>query len=121
MSNKNSNHDKVDKIDFGSLLYIADTSGKVRPFICLGKFTNKGGVVYDFLVAPITSMKTVGNNNLVEVKHSKLKKPSYVKLNNVTTLPATEAHKVELCSKKFTQEQAKKVQTELRYLIGYIV
>lgn len=109
----------VRKVDLGSLLYIADTSGKVRPFICLGKFTNNAGIVYDWLIAPITSAKTVGDVNLVELEeeHPKLKKPSYVKLNNITTLPATKTNEVEIAEKAFTHEQIEMVIAKLRHLI----
>lgn len=77
------------KADIGSLLFIEDKhdNNKKRPHICIHVFTNKAGVPYNWLILPITSNNTVGENNLIEVKHRKLNSISFAKINNIKTIP----------------------------------
>lgn len=101
------------KINVGSLLYIADASGKNRPHICVMGFKNEAGVVYDWLVIPITSLTTVGNDNLVEIEHHKLKKPSFAKINNMFTLSETDTENCEVSPKKFAKDMIERVIDKL--------
>lgn len=89
------------KAEVGSLLFIKDKndSSKKRPYICLHVFTNRAGVPYDWLVVPITSTDSVGNENLVEVAHPKLSVPSYAKLNNIESISWND--EIEIAKKKF--------------------
>lgn len=99
----------------GSLLFIADPlSGKKRPHICIGVFTNNAGVKYDWLVLPITSVDTVGSNNLIPVKHRKLKKNSYAKINNIKTITADAD--IEIADELFDKEYIELIKIRLRIL-----
>ncbi len=91
--------------DVGNLLFIEDKndSTKKRPYICLHVFHNEAGIPYNWLVLPITSTKTVGIENLVEVKHHKLNSASsYAKLNNIETIPWSDD--IEISKRKFNKK-----------------
>ena len=99
----------------GSLLFITDPeSGKKRPHICIGVFTNNAGVKYDWLVLPITSVDTVGSNNLIPVSHKKLKKNSYAKINNIKTIVADT--NIEIAEEPFDEEYIELIKIRLRIL-----
>lgn len=102
--------------DVGNLLFILDEStGKKRPHVCIAVFTNSAGVRYDWLVVPITSVATVGDENLVQIRHSKLKKDSFAKLNNITTIKAGKG--IEIASIPFEEEYVQLVKGRLRYFL----
>lgn len=69
----------------GNLIFIKEKDKK-RPYICVKVFRNNAGVPYNWLVLPITSSGAVGKNNLFPIEHPKLKKVSFVKLNNIQTI-----------------------------------
>lgn len=101
--------------DVGSLLFIKDQdTGKRRPHICVGVFTNRAGIRYDWLVLPITSTETVGDANLVPVFHKKLKRNSFAKLNNIKTIKADE--EIEIASDHFSEECIRLIKIRLRFL-----
>lgn len=101
--------------DVGSLLFIKDKDTKKRrPHICVGVFTNRAGVRYDWLVLPITSTDTVGDANLVPVSHRKLKKNSFAKLNNIKTIKADE--EIEVATDLFSEECINLIKIRLRFL-----
>lgn len=70
----------------GNLIFIEESDGKRRPFLCVKVYKNKAGVPYNWLVVPITSSNSVGITNLYPIKHPKLHKKSYVKINNIQTI-----------------------------------
>lgn len=102
--------------DVGSLLFITDrNTRKRRPHVCIGVFTNNAGIKYDWLVLPITSMCTVGDENLIHVTHKKLKKNSFAKLNNIKTIVADEDN-IEVAKELFDPEQIELIKIRLRFL-----
>ena len=103
--------------DVGNLLFILDKdTGKKRPHVCIHVFTNNAGVKYDWLVLPITSAGTVGNRNLVCIKHKKLKKLSFAKLNNLTTIKADES--IEIAEEKVDFENIESIRCRLRFIFN---
>lgn len=109
--------DKVKKADVGSLLFIKDEleAEKTRPFICVHIFANSKGVPYDWLVMPITSNDGVGQDNLVEVKHSKLASKSYAKINNMKCIPWND--EIEVSSRKFRKQYVKEIRVKLNNIL----
>lgn len=101
------------KASIGSLLFIADKNDKIkkRPFICMYVFTNNAGVPYDWLVIPITSTTSVGDDNLVEVTHPKLGLKSYAKINNIESISWSK--KIEVAKCKFDDENVGDVMRKL--------
>lgn len=102
------------KAEVGSLLFIQDKTNpaKKRPYICIHVFTNKVGVEYDWLIVPITSTSTVGDDNLVEVRHKKLTMKSYAKISNVESISWV-SRKIEVAKQKFEQQHVRDVQEKL--------
>lgn len=103
--------------DVGSLLFILDPdTGKRRPHVCVHVFKNNAGVKYDWLVLPITSTGTVGNRNLVSLEHKKLKKNSFAKLNNITTIKADS--EIEIAEDKFDVKYIESIKSRLRFIFN---
>lgn len=94
----------------GSLVFIKE-SRKKRPHICISKFTNNAQIAYDWLLLPITSNKTVGDKNLVEVTHKKLKVPSYAKINNMKTVNLKD--EMEIHTDLFSEDCIDKIKKRL--------
>lgn len=101
----------------GSLLFIQDkyTTAKRRPFICIHVFRNRAGVAYNWLIVPITSTHTVGESNLIEVKHERLKIPSYAKISNIESISWREEIQVVEC---FSTHYIRDVQEKLRNIFN---
>lgn len=103
--------------DVGSLLFILDKdTGKKRPHVCIHVFKNNAGVKYDWLVLPITSTGTVGNKNLVAIKHKKLKKESFAKLNNLLTIKADDS--IEIAEETVSLENIESIRCRLRFIFN---
>lgn len=102
-----------------ALLYKQDNNDatKQRPYLCVTAFPNNAGVLYNYLLIPITSVKTVGDKNLVSITHRKLKKDSYCKLNNMFTVNANEMCMYECVREKFEEKVVKKVLNSLKKLL----
>ena len=90
---------------------------KRRPYMSITVFYNNAGVPYDYLLVPITSVKTVGSKNLVKIDHPKLKKDSYCKLNNLFIVPAVDIVKYDICDVPFEDHIIDAVTDKLRELI----
>lgn len=99
-------------LKIGTILY-KEHMGKTRPFVCISKYTNNAGVVYNYLIAPITSSSKLGDENLVAINHDLLK-GSFIKINNIQTI-----QEVDLDSVKISKFQLDK--TEIRYAIVKII
>lgn len=67
----------------GSLVLKLDKAGKKRPFVCIHVFQNKAKIPYNWLFIPVTSKGTIGDDNLVKIKHMVLRNPVYAKINNM--------------------------------------
>jgi mRNA-degrading endonuclease toxin of MazEF toxin-antitoxin module len=78
----------------GNLIFIQENE-KRRPYICVKVFYNKAGVPYNWLVLPITSNNSLGSENLIPITHPKLSKNSYVKINNIKTIPWNDDYEVK--------------------------
>jgi mRNA-degrading endonuclease toxin of MazEF toxin-antitoxin module len=99
----------------GSLIFIQEQD-KRRPYLCIKVFTNNAGVPYNWLVLPVTSKNTVGEDNLYKIEHPKLSKESYVKLNNLKTIPWNEGYEVKQKINKLTLDQIiQKLCKQLNY------
>ncbi len=98
----------------GSLFFIKDKNDatKKRPYMCIHVFTNTAGIPYNWLVVPITSIDTVGSDNLVEVAHDKLSCKSYAKLNNIESI-SWNSKEIEVAKKLFTQQYVRDVTDKL--------
>lgn len=83
-----------DYAEEGNLIFIKEKDKK-RPYICIKVFRNNAGVPYNWLVLPITSSDSVGRSNLFPIEHRKLKKVSFVKLNNIQTITWDESFEVK--------------------------
>lgn len=107
----------------GKLLYKREElledaeKNKRRPYMCINVFSNNAGVPYDYLLAPITSTKTVGNKNLVKIDHPKLKKDSYCKLNNIFIVPAEQMSNYDASEILFDEDIINSVVDKLRELL----
>jgi len=101
------------KADVGNLLFIKDKidANKRRPFMCMHVFTNKAGVPYNWLIVPITSKDSVGQENLVEITHVKLATKSYAKINNLECISWNDD--IEIATKKFAKECTNAVSDKL--------
>lgn len=101
------------KGEIGSLIFIKDEhdSEKRRPHICVAVFKNNAGVPYNWWVIPITSKSTIGIDNLVEVKHQKLKMVSYAKINDLHSIKWEESYETskKKFAKKYTMEIINKI------------
>lgn len=100
----------------GSLIFIQEGS-KRRPHICIKVYRNNAGVPYNWLVLPITSCKTVGDNNLFKVDHPKLNKISYAKLNNMRTIVWDDSYEVK---NKINLTQLDKLITKICKSLKYV-
>lgn len=101
------------KADVGSLLFIEDKNNKSkrRPFICVYVFKNKAGIPYDWLIIPITSTRTVGDDNLVRVEHKKLCLESYAKISNIESISWRD--EIEVAKQKFDDHYVKDITKKL--------
>ena len=78
----------------GNLIFIQEGE-KRRPYICVKVYRNKAGIPYNWLVLPITSSTSVGEENLCPIEHPKLHKTSFVKINNIQTIVWDERYEVK--------------------------
>lgn len=78
----------------GNLIFIQE-GDKRRPYVCVKVYRNKAGIPYNWLVLPITSSKSVGSENLYPIDHPKLHKESFVKINNIQTIPWDDQYEVK--------------------------
>lgn len=102
--------------EVGNLLFITDEeTGKRRPNICIKVFTNSAGIRYDWLIVPITSQPTMGDENLIEVRHPKLKKNSFAKINNIKTIRAGKG--IGVSPVPFEEEYVQLVKEKIRFLL----
>lgn len=100
----------------GNLIFIQEGE-KRRPYICVKVYRNKAGVPYNWLVLPITSSVSVGKNNLFPIKHPKLHKESYVKINNIQTICWDERFEVKSKINQHTlDELIKEICKSLNYV-----
>lgn len=103
----------------GSLLFIQDKkqTAKKRPYMCIHVFTNEAGVPYDWLIVPITSTDTVGQSNLVEVRHKKLTLRSYAKISGVESISWSD--EIQVAKHKFGDKELRDVQEKLRNIFKH--
>lgn len=78
----------------GDLIFIKSKE-KARPYLCIKTYTNNAGIIYNWLVLPITSKFIIGHDNLYPIEHEKLNKRSYVKLNNIQTISWHNSYEVK--------------------------
>ena len=100
----------------GNLIFIQEGE-KRRPYICVKVYRNKAGIPYNWLVLPITSSMSVGNENLYQIKHPKLHKTSFVKINNIKTIAWDENYEVKnKINQKILDELIDKICKSLNYV-----
>lgn len=99
----------------GSIIFIQEGI-KRRPYICIKVFRNKAGVPYNWLVLPITSTTSVGYDNLFPIKHPKLNKKSYVKINNIQTIKWDDKYEIK---SKINDEQLDKLIEKICKSLNY--
>lgn len=92
-------------LEVGTIIFKYDR-GKVRPFVCIHMYTNNAGVIYDYLIAPITSSNKLGNDNLIRIDHEILKK-SYVKINNIQTISEDSLDGIKISKFKLDKENVR--------------
>ena len=104
-----------------SLLYLKKDAEKdktkQRPYLCITAFYNSAGVIYEYLLVPITSSTSVGERNLVQISHEKLKKDSYCKLNNILVVSRKDIENYECIKQKFERTVVKEVLNSLKELL----
>ena len=106
----------INQVDVGSLIFISDPkSGKKRPHVCVSVFRNESGVPYNWMVIPITSVATVGFENLIEIEHPKLKRQSYAKINNLTCIKAME--NIEIAKTQIAYNYLLEIAVRIKELI----
>jgi len=103
--------------EIGSLLFIKDTNDatKKRPFMCIQVFRNKAGIIYDWLVIPITSKNVIREEYLVSILHPKLNQISFAKLNNITSI--SWSNEIEVAKVKFEDKYVRDVQERIIFLL----
>jgi len=103
--------------EIGSLLFIEDPNDatKKRPFMCIRVFRNSANIPYDWLLVPITSQSVIKSNYLVEILHPKLKKVSYAKLNNITSISWQK--EISVAKLKFDDKYVRDVQEKIIFLL----
>ena len=99
-----------------SLIYLKNSlDQKKRPHICIAVFKNNAGIPYNYMVIPLTTKKTVGFQNLVFVRHNKLKQDSYAKICNIFTVNADEICEIH---GKISIRYYKRITSKLKLYYG---
>lgn len=102
------------KAEIGSLLFMQDkyNATKKRPYICVQVCRNNAGVIYNWLLVPITSKNIVGTDYLTEVRHPRLSLRSYAKISNIESV--SWKNEMNVATEKFEQQYVRDVQRKLR-------
>lgn len=106
--------DNTMKARVGSLLFMQDRNDatKKRPYICVQICRNNAGVPYNWIIVPITSALTVGEDYLTEVKHKMLTLKSYAKISNIESVSWRD--EIKVVKERFDTQYVRDVQKKLR-------